>query len=118
MKYQNNGSRRHSLGHSGEVVRRYRASGLGLRRFAREHGIPPGRLHYWVYQKARAAVPARGRSPGVVPRFQEVNVAAWLGSPTRWAAEVSVAAGRTVRFSEQASAAWIGAVVHALHRTC
>jgi hypothetical protein len=30
------------------VVAAYRQSGMGLERFARERGVPPGRLHYWV----------------------------------------------------------------------
>jgi transposase-like protein len=31
-----------------EWVRRYRASGLGLKRFAAENGLEPLQLHYWV----------------------------------------------------------------------
>ncbi|MCX6926523.1 MAG: hypothetical protein NT154_25435 [Verrucomicrobia bacterium] len=42
------------------IVSRYRASGLGLERFARQHGIPPGRLHYWLYRKHPGARPGGG----------------------------------------------------------
>jgi hypothetical protein len=41
------------------MIARYRASGLGLKAFALEEGLPPGRLHYWVYQKA-AGLRGRG----------------------------------------------------------
>ncbi|MCP5518017.1 MAG: hypothetical protein H7A45_12265 [Verrucomicrobiales bacterium] len=56
-------------------VARYRASGMGLKRFAAEHRLPPGQLHYWVYAPAPAAVTGvdapsmdrgdRSRRPGV-----------------------------------------------------
>lgn len=41
-----------------EWVRRYRASGQGLKRFAAENGIQPLRLHYWVYPKRSSSSPA------------------------------------------------------------
>jgi hypothetical protein len=42
------------------ISARYRASGLGLKTFAMEEGLAPGRLHYWIYQKPAGA---SGRRP-------------------------------------------------------
>ena len=52
----NNGTARHqefSPRESSKVLARYRRSGLGAVQFAQEHGIQPGRLHYWAYEKGR-----------------------------------------------------------------
>lgn len=104
------------------LIKAYRASGLGLARFARQQGISPGRLHYWVYNKGqtqplkvnRAPVPARAS----LPVFQEVRAETLLPRISPWAAEVSLARGLAVRFSATASADWIGSVVQALQRPC
>ena len=103
------------------LVAWYRASGLGLKAFALEAGLPPGRLHYWIYRQP-ARVSARRRAPPPPPTeaavFQEVQLPAppeWGG---RWAIEIGLPGGLAVRFSAPASAAWIGAVVHALQRPC
>jgi hypothetical protein len=98
----------------------FRESGLGLERFARQHRIPRGRLHYWLYQKYRTlgTKPPRnggGADPG--PMFQEVKLApsALMAS---WAAEVSLESSLRIRFSASADPAWIGAVIRALRRPC
>lgn len=103
------------------VVARYRASGLGLKAFALKEGLPPGRLHYWVYQKpgwASTLGPAKPAEASVAPVFQEVQLPArpeWGGG---WVAEVGLPGGLAVRFSARASAQWIGSVVQALQRPC
>jgi len=56
------------------VIARYRASGLGLKTFALEEGLPPGRLHYWIYQK-----PVR-LPGGVAVRFSARASAEWIGA--------------------------------------
>jgi hypothetical protein len=103
------------------IIARYRASGLGLKAFARKEGLPPGRLHYWIYEKSAAV---RGRRPtqqkaaAAPPVFQEVKLPCrpeW-GSP--WAVEVGLPRGLTVRFSASVSAEWIGSVVQTLQRPC
>ena len=102
------------------LIGRYRRSGLSLRDFARAEGLPPGRLHYWLYQKHRPSAVAnrpRGSRPAV-PAFQEVKLASGLSLVTSWAAEVSLPTGVAVRFSATALPAWIGAVVQALQRPC
>jgi hypothetical protein len=48
MKHDSNGHVQPSSQEVATLRSRYRASGLGLTRFAREAGIPPGRLHYWL----------------------------------------------------------------------
>ena len=102
------------------LVGRYRRSGLSLRDFARAEGLPPGRLHYWIYQKhrARAVACAQEAARPAAPAFQEVKLATGLSLVTNWAAEVSLPTGAAVRFSATAAPAWIGAVVQALHRPC
>jgi len=103
------------------IVARYRASGLGLKAFARQEGFPPGRLHYWIYQKP-AGVTKRGPifpSPApTVPAFQEIELPSRPEGGGGWVAEVGLPGGVAIRFSASASAQWIGSVVQALQRPC
>jgi len=91
---------------------------MGAVRFAREQGIPPARLHYWLYQKSRTRHGKSLRSSVSTPGFQEVKVATMLPGCANWAAEVSLPHGVAVRFSQTAPAEWIGSVVQALQRPC
>jgi hypothetical protein len=103
------------------LISQYRSSGLGLARFARKQGIPAGRLHYWVYQKA-PEVSNQPRSKSVksamAPMFQEVKLTSGTPVIESWAAEVHLPRGIAVRFSPAATAEWIGSVVQALQRPC
>jgi len=98
------------------LISRYRASGLGLERFARQEGIPYGRLHYWIYQKSCAKTPKRSQSS--VPLFQEVRLASCLPSMTGWVAEISLPKGLAIRFSAAANPNWIASVVATLQTPC
>jgi hypothetical protein len=103
------------------IIARYRASGLGLKAFALEAGLPPGRLHYWVYQKPSGisgSRPAQPNRAAVAPVFQEVKLPSRPEWDCSWAAEVSLPGGMAVRFSASAAAEWIGSVVQALQRPC
>jgi len=102
------------------IVARYRASGLGLKAFALNEGLPPGRLHYWIYQKPTGTT---GRRPSqatlaVAPGFQEVKLPSRPEWGHGWAAEIGLPGGLAVRFSASASAEWISSVVQALQRPC
>ena len=103
------------------VVARYRASGLGLKAFALEQGLPPGRLHYWIYQKPSGASGQRRakstRAAGA-PVFQEVKLPSGPEWSCSWATEVGLPGGIAIRFNARASAEWIGSVVQALQRPC
>jgi hypothetical protein len=103
------------------LIKAYRESGLGLKRFAQEQGISAARLHYWIYQKHR--VPKRkasAKDTGVIrgPVFQEVKLDPGSSFIQNWAAEVGLARGLNIRFSATAAPGWIGAVVQALQRPC
>jgi hypothetical protein len=103
------------------AVAAYRRSGQGLKRYAREHGIPPGRLHYWAYQKDRdpqrkSIIKERRGAPRGI--FQEVKIEAGSVLMESWAAEVSLDAVGNVRFSGTARPDWIRAVVQALQQPC
>ena len=94
-------------------VERYRASGLGLKCFAAEHGLKPGQLHYWVY------APGSGSpTETVAPVFQEVRLTGGGASAGGWAAEVRLPDGVTVRLREGAAPGWAGALVAALGGPC
>jgi hypothetical protein len=95
------------------VLARYRASGLGLKAFALKAGLPPGRLHYWVYQK-----PAKPRPGALAPVFQEVKLPPRSEWGCGWATEVALPGGILVRFSASASVEWIGSIVQTLQRPC
>jgi hypothetical protein len=104
-----------------KVIARYQASGLGLKAFALEEGLPPGRLHYWIYQKSAGLTrrqPFRPRPAAAAPVFQEVKLPYRPECGGDWAAEVVLAGGIAVRFSASASAEWLASVVQALQRPC
>ncbi len=103
------------------LINRYRRSGLALKDFAQQAGLPAGRLHYWLYQKHRiGSTKDLPTCLGLAPRpvFQEIKLATDAPLVASWAAEVSLPGGVAVRFSATASADWIGAVVQALPRPC
>jgi len=103
------------------IIARYRASGLGLKAFALEEGLPPGRLHYWVYQKPTGVMGRRPTQPtpaAAAPVFHEVKLPSRPEWGCGWAAEVGLPGGIAVRFSSSASAQWIGSVVQSLQRSC
>jgi hypothetical protein len=101
-----------------KVLTRYRRSGLGAVQFAQEHGIPPGRLHYWIYQKGRTKSRRPVQASASKPVFQELNVGTMLPVVDGWVAEVNLPGGLAIRFSQKAVAEWIGSVVQALRRPC
>jgi transposase-like protein len=103
------------------VVTDYRQSGLSLKEFARERGIRPGRLHYWVYEKnqdAESRSLAKELRADPTVGFREVKLQAGSALLQSWAAEVSLDRGLNVRFSGTARPDWIGAVVQVLQRPC
>ncbi len=117
----NNGTGRHqqlSAAEISKVLARYRRSRLGVVQFAQEHGIPPGRLHYWIYQKNRTTPRQSRRASVSKPVFQELEVASLLPVVDGWVAEVNLPGGLAVRFSQKATAEWIGSLVQVLRRSC
>src|ERR1700690_3943345 len=95
-------------------VSRYRASPLGLRRFAEKNGISINRLRHWAYGKRKS----KSVKPDVAAAvFQEIKLTGGLPLQN-WAAEVSLPSGLAVRFSAAATPAWIGSVVKGLPRRC
>jgi hypothetical protein len=104
-----------------DIIARYRASGLGLKAFALEEGLPPGRLHYWIYQKPAGETgrrPTRPTPAAAAPTFQEVKLPSRPEWGCGWAAEVGLPGGIAIRFNASTSVEWIGAVVQALKRPC
>ena len=101
-----------------KVLARYRQSGLGVHQFAHEEGIPPGRLHYWIYQKGRTKSCRSVQASAPKPVFRELKVATMVPVVDGWVAEVTLPGGLAVRFSQKATAEWIGSVVQALRRPC
>ena len=117
----NNGTARHqqfSPTEISKVLARHRQSRLGVVQFAHEEGIPPGRLHYWIYQKGRTRRSQPRRVSLSKPMFQELKVATLLPAIDGWVAEVNLPGGLAVRFSQKATAEWIGSVVQTLRQPC
>ena len=94
-------------------VTKYRGSGLSLKQFARQHGLRPGQLHYWIYQ---GAPPPGPRAP--VATFQEVRLPTPALSTGSWGAEVGLPNGTTVRLAREADVAWTMALINSLRRPC
>ena len=113
VRHDENGNGMVSRRERARWVARYRASGMGLKRFAAEHGLPPGQLHYWVY------APTAGRGRGAhAPVFQEVRLTGGMALPSGWAAEIVLLSGATVRLREGAAAEWAVALIQALGGSC
>ncbi len=95
-------------------VERYRASGLGLKRFAAKHRLLASQLHYWTYgsRAANAVAPA---APGV---FQEVAVPGEWKSRPAWAVEIGLPEGITVRLDGRVDVRWVGSLLDCLRRPC
>ena len=92
----NNGKGRHqqfSPTEISKVLARYRQSGLGVLKFAHDEGIPPGRLHYWIYQKGRTRRNEPRRVSVSKPVFQELKVETMLPVVDGWVAEVNLPGG-------------------------
>jgi hypothetical protein len=117
MKNGNGRHEQYSPAEISKVLARYRRSGLGVMHFAQEEGIPPGRLHYWIYQKGRTTPRPSVQASVPKPLFQELKVAT-MPPLDSWVAEVNLPGELAVRFSQQATAEWIGSVVQALRRPC
>ena len=113
MKHEQNGNGVVTQGERARWVARYRGSGMGLKRFAAEHGLPPGQLHYWVY-----ALPPGPPTGTEAPVFQEVRLTGSMASPNDWAAEIALARGTTVRLREGTAADWAVSLVQALEAPC
>lgn len=120
----NNGKRPYQKFSSAEIAQvlaRYRQSGLGVVQFAREQGMPPGRLHYWIYHKSRTRPNQPQQVTLAKPVFQELKVATMLPAVDMmdsWIAEVSLPGGLAVRLTQKAAAEWVSSVVQALRRPC
>lgn len=94
-------------------IKRYRASGMGLKQFAQQHGLRPGQLHYWVYQ-----VPDQPTPPATGPAFQEVRLTAPASGAGAWSAEIGLPNGTTIRLAREAETAWAMALIDSLRRPC
>lgn len=88
---------------------------MGLKEFARRHGLKHGRLHYWVYQTPQ---PLEARPPEPVPTFQEVRLPISALSRGSWCAEIGLASGTTIRLAREADAAWAKALIDSLRESC
>jgi hypothetical protein len=118
MKHRSNGL----VGYTAEEIKnwiaRYHSSGMSLRSFAQEHGLKWSRLHYWLYQKHRTnSLPGRSRRGSRASSFGELKLPDFLPGQ-RWAAEIALPSGTSVRLASEPSAAWIAALVKELHRSC
>ena len=113
MNREHNGDQADRDAERARWVSKYRASGLGLERFARRHGLRPGRLHYWVYQSGRSRGPT-----APVPIFTEVRLPGQGSSAGSWSAEIGLSYGTTVRLAREADPSWAMALVDALRRPC
>lgn len=94
-------------------IRKYQASGMGLRQFAQRHGLRPGQLHYWVYHPPK---PPAAKAP--VPTFQEVRLPAAGWTAGAWSTEIGLPNGTMVRLARETDVAWTIALIDGLRRPC
>ena len=92
-------------------------SGVGLRRFAEQHGLGYSQLHYWIYGgQARAGRRKVVEPGGSGPVFRELMVPA--RSEREWTAEISLPEGTRLRLGRGADPVWVGALLDQLRRPC
>ena len=114
MKRHREGAGTDCGGERARWVREYRASGKGLKRFADEHGLSAGQLHYWVYGGCVAKV-----TRSVAPVFQEVVLpAAMSAKQADWEAEIALTDGTRIRLSRGVDVAWAANLVKSLRPPC
>ena len=95
-----------------EWVSRFRSSGLSACDFARQNGLTPSQLHYWIYAKH-----PKDKKTSVPPLFTEVKLnGLFAGNP--WVAEIGMSEGVTIRLGSSASAQWVGELVRSLRKSC
>lgn len=113
MKRNGNGLETDCGAERARWVAKYRASGMGLRRFAGQQGLSAGQLHYWVYG---------GRKPRVwadkAPMFREVRLAEMPPPPSPWTAEIVLPDRTMVRLGPGMEVTWATALVECLRRPC
>lgn len=98
-------------------VERYRGSGLGLKRFAEEHGLRYSQLHYWIYgHRRRRRTPRAEIAESGLPVFREYL----LPRPPagEWGAEIALTDGTSLRVRSGADPLWAGALLDQLRRPC
>ena len=113
MKLSRNGFSTRPHADRGQWVRQYRASGKGLKQFAQQHGLKPGQLHYWVYQRSHRPPPGPA-----MPAFQEVRLAAPAYTAGPWSAEIGLPNGTTLRLARGVEVAWAQALLDSLRGPC
>ena len=106
-----------SAGDRARWVGRYRESGLGLKRFAEEHGLRSSQLHYWIYGERRRRRIPRAKIPEAGPAvFREYLLPR---PPTgEWGAEIALSDGTCLRLGRGADPVWAGALLDQLRRPC
>jgi transposase-like protein len=97
-------------------VGRYRESGLGLKRFAAEHGLRPSQLHYWVYQSRPSGRESVVKAPGAEAMFREYLLP--RAPAGDWGAEIALPDGTRLRLERGADPAWVRALLDPLRRPC
>jgi hypothetical protein len=90
-----------------EWIERFRRSSQSQRDFAQAHGLKLSQFRYWLYDPALGT-----KSPGGVPRLQEVSLAPRSSQPG-WSAEISLPSGPTVRLNERLAREIIGPLLPA-----
>jgi hypothetical protein len=86
---------------------------MGLRRFASQHGLRVGQLHYWVYGERKPPVLAES-----APMFREVRLAEMPPAPSPWTAEIVLPDRTMVRLGRGMEVTWATALMESLRRPC
>lgn len=113
MRYEGNEAGTDRGAERARWVAEYRASGMGLKRFAHENSLKASQLHYWVYGPRRAGVAEAAK-----PVFREVVIPAALSTASDWSAEIAMPDGLRVRLSPGTDVAWVSQLVESLRRPC
>ena len=90
-------------------LERLAQSGQPVRTFAREHGLAESKVYRWLWAARQSA----SQSPeGASASFATLELSS--PEPERWAAEVNLSPGRSVRLRAGVPVDWVRALVEAL----
>jgi transposase-like protein len=95
---------------SAQWAQRFMESGLSIRKFCAQHGLPRMSLWRWVNKVKQAPERAVGVVSSARPAFTEIKLVPAV-ERSDWVAELSLPSGKVLRLSKEVPAAMLEALL-------